>query len=87
MQTLVMISMIGIVMTAAYILWALQRIFLGPLNEKYKDFKDINAREVFSLAPLLVLCVVLGVMPHFLLDVMSTSIGQLMDLLVLEPSI
>jgi NADH-quinone oxidoreductase subunit M len=81
MQTLVMISMIGIVMTAAYILWALQRIFLGPLNEKYKDLKDINAREVFSLAPLLVLCVVLGVAPHFILDWMDVSVGQLVELL------
>ena len=81
MQTLVLISTIGIVMTAAYILWALQRIFLGPLNEKYKDMTDINAREVFSLAPLLVLCVVLGVAPHFVLDWMDVSVNQLVALL------
>ncbi|MEM7024671.1 MAG: NADH-quinone oxidoreductase subunit M [Pseudomonadota bacterium] len=81
MQTLVLISTIGIVMTAAYILWALQRIFLGPLNEKYKDYKDINLREVLSLAPLLILCVVLGVAPHYVLDWMDVSVNQLVGLL------
>jgi NADH-quinone oxidoreductase subunit M len=80
-QILVLISCVGVVLTAAYILWALQRVFLGPLNEKYKDYKDINAREIFSLAPLLFLCILLGVFPWLLLDWMKVSIGNLMDLL------
>ncbi|MEE8467497.1 MAG: NADH-quinone oxidoreductase subunit M, partial [Planctomycetota bacterium] len=80
-RILVLISLIGVVMTAAYILWALQRVFLGPLNEKYKDFKDINAREVFTLAPLLFLCIFLGIFPFFLLDWMDTSVVELMTLL------
>ena len=80
-KILVLISLIGVVMTAAYILWALQRVFLGPLNEKYKDLKDINAREVFTLAPLLFLCIFLGIFPFFLLDWMDTSVVELMTLL------
>ena len=80
-RILVLISCLGVVMTAAYILWALQRVFLGPLNERYKDLPDINAREVFSLAPLLFLCVFLGVAPFFLLDWMDTSVVELMQML------
>ena len=38
-------------------------------------------REVFSLAPLLVLCVVLGVFPWYLLDWMDTSVVQLVRML------
>jgi len=78
-QILVLISCIGVVLTAAYILWALQRVFLGPLN--YKDYTDINAREVFSLAPLLVLCILLGIFPFLLLDWMDTSVVELMRML------
>jgi len=80
-RVLVLISCIGVVMTAAYILWALQRVFLGPLNEKYKDYKDIDAREVFSLAPLLFLCVFLGIFPFYLLDWMDTGVVELMKIL------
>jgi NADH-quinone oxidoreductase subunit M len=80
-KILVLISCLGVVMTAAYILWALQRVFLGPLNEKYKDYKDINFREVFSLAPLLFLCLLLGIMPRLLLDWMDKSVVALMQLL------
>jgi len=76
-QTLVLISVIGIVFTAAFLLWAMQRVFLGPLNQKYKDYADINGRELFCQVPLLLLCVVLGIFPFFLLDWMEPSIRLL----------
>jgi NADH-quinone oxidoreductase subunit M len=76
-QVLVLISVIGIVLTAAYLLWAMQRVFLGKLNEKYKDFSDISFREVFSQAPLLFLCLLLGVFPFLLLDWMNSSVANL----------
>jgi NADH-quinone oxidoreductase subunit M len=80
-RVLVLISCIGVVMTAAYILWALQRVFLGPLNEKYRGYPDISAREIFSQAPLLFLCVVLGVAPWFLTDWMRTTVATLVQTL------
>jgi len=43
------LAVIGIVVTAAFLLWTLQRVFLGPLNEKYKDFADVTFREKFTL--------------------------------------
>jgi len=80
-QTMVLISTLGIVFTAAFLLWAMQRIFLGNLNEKYKSLPDINARETFCQAPLLFLCVALGIAPWFLLDYMEPSVRNLVDLL------
>ncbi|MCB1754520.1 MAG: NADH-quinone oxidoreductase subunit M, partial [Gammaproteobacteria bacterium] len=73
-RVLVLISVIGIVITAAFLLWAIQRVFLGTLNEKYKDYPDINAREIFCQAPLLFLCVALGILPFYLLDWMEGSV-------------
>jgi len=80
-QALVLFSVIGIVITAAFLLWAIQRVFLGNLNEKYKDYPDMNFREIFCMAPLLFLCLLLGCFPHILLDVMEPSIAHLVDLL------
>jgi NADH-quinone oxidoreductase subunit M len=80
-RVLVLISVIGIVLTAAYLLWAMQRVFLGKLNEKYKDFSDISFRETFSQAPLLFLCVLLGVFPFLLLDWMDVSVKGLITML------
>jgi NADH-quinone oxidoreductase subunit M len=80
-RILVLISCVGIVLTAAYILWALQRIFLGNLNEKYKELPDINFRETFAIAPLLFLCIALGIFPYFLLDWMDSSMVNLVELL------
>ncbi len=71
------LAVIGIVVTAAFLLWTLQRIFLGPLNEKYKAFPDMNGREMFVMAPLAFLCVLLGVAPYLLLDWMAPSIETL----------
>ncbi|HED64558.1 MAG TPA: NADH-quinone oxidoreductase subunit M [Planctomycetes bacterium] len=76
-KTLVIISVVGIVITAAFLLWAMQRVFLGDLNLKYKDFKDLTAREIFCQVPLLFLCVLLGLAPWLLLDWMKPSIELL----------
>jgi len=80
-QTLVICSVIGIVLTAAYLLWAMQRVFLGNLNVKYKDFKDISAREIFCQAPFLALSVILGIFPFYLLNWMKPSISVLVETL------
>jgi NADH-quinone oxidoreductase subunit M len=80
-KVLVLISVIGIVITAAFLLWAIQRVFLGKLNEKYKDYSDMSPREIFCMAPLLFLCLLLGVFPHLILDKMTPSLQRLIDIL------
>jgi NADH-quinone oxidoreductase subunit M len=76
-KVLVVLSTIGIVITAAFLLFAMQRVFLGNLNEKYKDYSDMTFREMFCQAPLLFLCVLLGILPFYLLDWMKPSIELL----------
>ena len=76
-KVLVLISVIGIVITAAFLLWAMQRVFLGKLNEKYKGYGDMSAREIFCQAPFLFLCVFLGIFPMFLMDWMRESLNKL----------
>jgi NADH-quinone oxidoreductase subunit M len=72
-------STIGIVLTAAYMLWTLQRVFLGKPNEKWGTMPDVDAREMFMLIPLAIIALVLGIYPSFMLNMMTSSINQLVD--------
>ncbi|RPJ49379.1 MAG: NADH-quinone oxidoreductase subunit M [Candidatus Latescibacterota bacterium] len=73
------LSASGIVLGAAYMLWTYQRIFLGPLNERYADLPEISGREIFTLAPLGVIVIVLGFYPHPILGMMEASMGRLVQ--------
>jgi NADH-quinone oxidoreductase subunit M len=69
----------AVVLTAGYMLWALQRIYLGPPNEKYRDLAEINTRELVTLAPLAVIVLVLGIYPLLVLDLQSPALLALAD--------
>ncbi|MBI4041716.1 MAG: NADH-quinone oxidoreductase subunit M [Deltaproteobacteria bacterium] len=78
--SLTIVATLGIILNAAFFLWALQKIFLGPLNPTYKSLKDISARELLTLAPLAILVIVLGVYPMPALDLMKSSLDHLLTL-------
>src|SRR5208282_1175661 len=67
-----------VILTAAYILWTLQRVYLGT-NEAYKDFPEISMRELLCVVPLVVLSVLLGVFPTLLLNWMEPSVTGLVN--------
>jgi NADH-quinone oxidoreductase subunit M len=80
-RTLTIIGAATIVLTAAYMLWVLQRVFLGPLPEKWKDLTDMNGRETFMLATLGVIVVFFGIYPAPILNLMNSSLNTLAALL------
>ncbi|MCS7045132.1 MAG: NADH-quinone oxidoreductase subunit M [Gemmataceae bacterium] len=75
------LAALTVVITAAYILWTLQRVYFGT-NPAYKDYPDINARELVCILPLAVLAVALGVLPWLLLNWMEPHVTGLVDSLV-----
>jgi NADH-quinone oxidoreductase subunit M len=75
------LAALTVVVTAAYILWTLQRVYLGT-NEAYKDYPDINRRELLCIVPLLVLAVLLGIAPVLVFDWMQPHVTGLVDSLV-----
>ncbi len=70
------LAALTVVITAAYILWTLQRVYLGQ-NPAYKDFRDMNFREILCILPLVVLSVLLGVAPYLLLSWMEPDVTHL----------
>ena len=79
-RTFTIISIGGIIITAAYLLWTVQRIFFGATNPKYETMPDINSRELFSLIPLAVIVIWLGIWPHPIMNLMNTSMSYLGEL-------
>ena len=78
---IVVASLLGIVLGAAYILWTIQRVFLGTIkNEEYKKFPDATFREHFALIPLAFLCIVLGVFPGLILRYLDGSLKAMTDM-------
>ncbi len=76
LQKWVLVAVIGIVVTAAYTLTAVQRVLLGPLNEKWKALSDVNARELLTIVPLLLLTLAIGVYPLFLISLQDSAIQR-----------
>ena len=76
LQKTVIFATIGIVMTAAYTLTATQKVLLGPLNEKWKALPDVDGLEMLTLVPLLVLTLVIGVYPLFLIGLQDASVQR-----------
>jgi NADH-quinone oxidoreductase subunit M len=74
------------ILTAGYLLWTYQRIYLGPFNEKYKAFPDLNFREAFCLVPLAIIVLILGVYPHAILGLLNTSLVHLNQVVLAAPS-
>ena len=69
----------AVVLAAVYILWMYQRTMTGPVREGVVGMRDLSAREVGSLAPLLLLIVVLGFFPRPLLTVINPAVDQTMS--------
>jgi NADH-quinone oxidoreductase subunit M len=80
-RTLTIISAVTIVLTAGYMLWVLQRVFLGTLPEKWKGLTDMDAREMAMLVPLAAIVIFLGIYPSPILDLMNTSLNSLARIL------
>ena len=88
-RVMTILAATGVIITAAYHLWALQRMFLGKFKEEWRHshyleafggkFPEINAREISSLVPLAILVLVLGFYPKPLLTIIDRSVLDLFN--------
>jgi len=69
----------GIIIGAVYMLSLFKKSFFGPVtNEKNKNLKDLNSRELTALLPLVAIVVWLGVYPKPILEPIDNSVKQLL---------
>jgi NADH-quinone oxidoreductase subunit M len=77
------IAATGVILTAGYILWMIQRVYLGKRREEYKDFPEATGREIAILAPFAVLALLLGILPdQSLFRFMNGTLDQINALFV-----
>ena len=75
------ISVLGVVFTAAYILWkVVQHVFLGTLDkEKWGKLPDMEWWEKVTMWPLVLIMVILGFYPTPLLDMFNAAMTALLN--------
>lgn len=79
--SLTIIASTGVVLTAAYMLWLTQRVFFGPMSEKWANLTDANNRELFYLITLLILVLIIGIYPSVIMDIINPATMNLMNIL------
>ncbi len=79
-QGLAVISALGVVFGAVYMLWMFQRVMFGPVtNPENKKLKDLSFREVVVLLPLIFMVFFMGVAPNFFFQKMEPSIQRFLN--------
>jgi NADH-quinone oxidoreductase subunit M len=75
-----LLSASALIFGAAYTLWMVKRVYLGPVtNQAVQDLQDINAREFLMLGLLAAAVLWMGVYPKPFTDVMHVSVTQLLE--------
>ena len=80
----------GIVLSAIYMLWVYQRVFMGTIqNDENRTLPDLNLRETAILVPIVVLAIWMGLHSSTFLRMMDTSVQKVVDRIeqVREPQI
>jgi NADH-quinone oxidoreductase subunit M len=68
------LATLGVILGAAYMLWMVQKVFFGPLTHRENQhLSDLSLREFATVAPFLVLVLVMGLMPQPFLDRLNPS--------------
>ncbi len=85
---MVLLSMGGIVLAAAYMLWMLQRVTLGePATKAASLLPDLTRRELVTVIPLAVLVLWIGLYPGPLMEMMDASVTSLVQQMkIIQPT-
>ena len=78
---IVIASVLGVILTAAYILRMIQNVFLGPFNTRWENLTEINGREIFTLVPLAIFTILIGVYPNSLNIFLKATVENLVKLI------
>jgi NADH-quinone oxidoreductase subunit M len=68
------LAVLGLLVTAIFVLGILQRVFSGPLNQRWVSLPDLTMSERMALAPAIALMFVLGLYPQLVLGVVNNTV-------------
>jgi NADH-quinone oxidoreductase subunit M len=68
----------GLLLTAIFLLTLLQRVFTGPLPEKWSRWPDLTMTERLTVVPVIALIFVLGIFPQLLTGLANPTVMQML---------
>jgi len=80
-QVATILGVLGIVITAGYILWMLQRVFYGEPLKKFDKVKDASILERVYMFAFVAVIMLVGIYPAILTDVIKMGVAPVMGLL------
>jgi NADH-quinone oxidoreductase subunit M len=80
-QVFTIIAIIGVVLTAGYILWMLQKTFFGPVKEEFNRVKDADGLEKFYMFVMIAVIMLVGIYPAVLTDMFKLGISPIVKLI------
>jgi NADH-quinone oxidoreductase subunit M len=81
-----LIAASGLIIGAWYMLWLYQRIFFNPVNSRWNGIRELDAREVATLLPMVILIFWIGLYPNSMLEYMHVSVAHLLDQVAGNPA-
>lgn len=78
-RTIAAIGALGIILTAAYLLWAIQQTTFGHMRDEYKNLPDARRVEYIPMVALFGLSLLIGVYPNILSDVINITVIDLVS--------
>ncbi len=76
-----LLAVLGVVVSAGYILWMIQRVFYGPVLEQYNKAKDADAVDKIYMFAFVALIMLVGIYPAILTDIIKFGISPIIRLL------
>jgi NADH-quinone oxidoreductase subunit M len=72
------IATLGVILAAVYLLHMFEKVYLGPLDKaENQALRDISAREILTLAPLLIAILWIGIYPKPFFTLMGPAVEKL----------
>ena len=68
------LAVLGVVLTAGYILWMIMRVFYGPAQEKFNGVADANNTDKIYMFALVIVIMLVGIYPAVLTDMFKTGL-------------
>lgn len=72
------VSVLGLLVTAAVILTVIQKVFSGPVPEKWAGFPDMHGGERLAMVPVIGLMLLLGLLPQLVVDSLNPTVVNLL---------
>ena len=73
------IGAFGIVLTAGYILWMVQRSLFGPPIERFQNTQDATVLEMVPVAVLVIAVLAVGIYPAFIADLFTSGVEPIIE--------